>query len=128
MVYGFAKQSGGHIRIYSEVGQGTTVKLYLPRASGTEDIEPEADMEAVSDLPVGDATILLVEDDRDVAVFATAVLAMLGYRFVAASNRPAALAVLDKVPHLHLRVTDVFLPGGRTGRTIAQALQEEPPA
>src|SRR3546814_11793568 len=63
MVYGFAKQSGGHIRIYSEVGQGTTVKLYLPRASGTEDIEPEADLEAVSDLPVGDETLLLVEDE-----------------------------------------------------------------
>src|SRR3546814_2538497 len=86
MFYGFAKQAGGHIRIYSEVGQGTTVKLYLPRASGTEDIEPEADLEAVSDLPVGDETILLVEDDRDVAVFATAALETLGYRVVAASN------------------------------------------
>src|SRR3546814_11875601 len=85
-------------------------------------------LEAVSDLPVGDETILLVEDDRDVAVFATAALETLGYRVVAASHGPAALAELDKVPHLHLLITDVALPGGMNARAYAPAVQEERPA
>src|SRR3546814_797528 len=75
MVYGFAKQSGGHIRIYSEVGQGTTVKLYLPRASGTEDIEPGADLAADKELTDGDGNIVMVEADRAVDVVGTRAIA-----------------------------------------------------
>ena len=128
MVYGFAKQSGGHIRIYSELGQGTTVKLYLPRASGAEHTDREQHVEPVEHLPAGDEAILVVEDDPDVAAFTMAALETLGYHVLAAADGPAAIAELRKVPQLHLLITDVVLPGGLNGREVAAKVQEASPA
>jgi len=127
MAYGFAKQSGGHIRIYSEPEQGTTVKLYLPRA-------PAAELERVNqqplhsgELPRGTEMILVVEDDPGVAEFTTAALESLGYQVVQAPDGPTALRCLEGIPHLDLLVTDVVLPGGLNGREVAEKVREAMP-
>jgi PAS domain S-box-containing protein len=115
MVYGFVKQSGGHIKIYSEEGHGTTVKLYLPFASGC--------VEAA--VPVGlptrgaGETILVVEDDDLVRGFVTAQLDSLGYRTVAVADSGAALAHVERGQPFDLLFTDVVMPGGMTGRQLA---------
>ena len=88
MVYGFVKQSGGHIRIYSEIGHGTTIKLYLPPARGQVEAAPAP----APALPRGNETIMVVEDDALVRNFVIAQLQSLGYRTVGAANGPAALA------------------------------------
>jgi PAS domain S-box-containing protein len=123
MVYGFAKQSGGHIRIYSEAGQGTTVKLYLPRTTSTE--APAALHHAeLGEVPGGSETVLIVEDDPDVAEFASAALETLGYRVTRVSDGPAALLQLEDLPLLDLLVTDVVLPGGMNGREVAERFRD----
>jgi CheY-like chemotaxis protein len=116
-VYGFIKQSGGHCAIYSEPGQGTTVRLYLPRHLGqvetaTEPVLPRA---AASR---GEA-ILLVEDDADVRTFASDLLHELGYDVVAAETGVEGLGLLGEHPEVRLLFTDVALPGGMTGRQLA---------
>jgi CheY-like chemotaxis protein len=124
-VYGFIKQSGGHCAIYSEPGQGTTVRLYLPRHSGA--IEP-------ADAPVlpraassRGETILLVEDDADVRTFAADLLRDLGYDVLAVATGPEALNRLDAHPEVQLLFTDVALPGGMTGRQLAdEAVRRRP--
>jgi PAS domain S-box-containing protein len=127
MVYGFAKQSGGHIRIYSEVGEGATVKLYLPRAAGAEPVVDDQPPAAPGALPGGSETILVVEDDPDVAEFTTAALKLLGYRILAASDGASALAGLQDVSRIDLLLTDVVLPGGMNGRDVAKKFQERFP-
>ncbi len=94
MVYGFVKQSGGHIRIYSEVGHGTTIKLYLPPARGQVEAAPAA----ASSPSLGNETILVVEDDALVRNFVIAQLQSLGYRTVGAANGPAALNLIERRP------------------------------
>jgi hypothetical protein len=118
MVYGFVKQSGGHVKIYSEPGMGTTVKLFLPQtaAAGAE----EAPADAASERPTGRETILLVEDEEDVRQLACRVLDVLGYRILQAADGPSALAMLDQNPEIALLFTDVVLPGGMTGPEIAR--------
>jgi CheY-like chemotaxis protein len=126
-VYGFIKQSGGHIKLYSEPGDGTTVRLYLPR------LAPEAPQaEAVGTerhLPAGTNTssILLVEDDPDVRASAIGMLRELGYGVLAAADGPSALRLLDANPDVALLLTDVGLPGGLNGRQLAeQAMRRRP--
>src|SRR6185312_14034349 len=114
MVYGFVKQSGGHIRIYSEVGHGTTIKLYLPPARGL----PESTSAAAPALPVGNETIMVVEDDALVRDFVTAQLQSLGYRTVNAANGPAALNLIEGGQAFDLLFTDVIMPGGMSGRDL----------
>jgi PAS domain S-box-containing protein len=116
MVYGFVKQSGGHIRIYSEVGHGTTIKLYLPPARGQVETAPAA----VAPLPHGNETILVVEDDALVRNFVTAQLQSLGYRTVGAANGPAALNLIEDGQAFDLLFTDVIMPGGMSGRELAE--------
>ena len=118
MVYGFVKQSKGHVRIYSEVGEGTTVRLYLPRAAG----DPTAgrDVESASDRGRGER-ILVVEDDPAVRTFAVAALEQLGYRVQAAAGGDEALMVLEKGGEFDLLFTDVVMPGGMGGRELAGA-------
>ena len=124
-VYGFIKQSGGHCAIYSEPGQGTTVRLYLPRHLGqvetaTEPVLPRA---AASR---GEA-ILLVEDDADVRTFASDLLHELGYDVVAAETGVEGLGLLEEHPEVRLLFTDVALPGGMTGRQLAdEAVRRRP--
>jgi len=123
MVYGFLKQSGGHVKIYSEQGHGTTVRMYLPRST-----VPTDDSEQVRDVHVnGNETVLLVEDDEQVRKFAEHLLTALGYRIVTAVNGPTALAILRAREDIDLLFTDVVMPGGMSGRQLADAaLQERP--
>ncbi|WP_024517540.1 ATP-binding protein [Bradyrhizobium sp. Tv2a-2] len=125
MVYGFVKQSDGHINIYSEEGHGTTVKLYLPRAA----TPPEAsDAETgISSSEGGDEFILLVEDDPLVRQYVVTQIGRLGYHTLAASNAAEALAVIDRGERIDLLFTDVMLPGGMNGRQLAtEALKRRP--
>jgi PAS domain S-box-containing protein len=125
-VYGFIRQSGGHVRVYSEVGAGTTVKLYLPRH-----IPPAAaaaaSAPAVAAPPGGNETLLVVEDDPDVRAFAVEVLEDLGYRVAAAADGAAGLRLLDATPDVALLFTDVGLPGGMNGRQLADAARQRRP-
>jgi len=108
MVYGFVKQSGGHIKIYSEPGQGTTVKLYLPRALGEEEQEAPAPSGPAKG---GSETILVVEDDNDVRATVVATLSDLGYRVLTARDAQAGLAVIESGVPVDVLFTDVVMPG-----------------
>jgi signal transduction histidine kinase len=118
-VYGFVRQSAGHVRIYSEPGEGTTVRLYLPRYVATETPSPETPDEILPGLLVGDETVLLVEDHDDLRAHSAGLLRELGYRVIEAADGPAALAALADNPEVGLLFTDVVLPGGMNGRQIA---------
>jgi signal transduction histidine kinase/ActR/RegA family two-component response regulator len=115
-VYGFAKQSGGHVKIYSEVDHGTTVKLYLPRQVGTATsvARPKAELAPSG----GSETVLVVEDEDRVRNFAAEALRELGYNVLEAGDGPAALAVLQSERDTALLFTDVVMPG-MTGRELA---------
>jgi two-component system, cell cycle sensor histidine kinase and response regulator CckA len=116
--YGAVKQSGGHIEVYSELGKGTTFKVYFPAASGSvETLEP---IETVT--PTGDETVLLVEDDPDVRSLSSEMLSSLGYRVIAAAAGAQALEmVTQRKEPIHLLLTDVVLPG-MNGRQLAEKL------
>ncbi|MGE0744216.1 MAG: PAS domain S-box protein [Rhodospirillales bacterium] len=118
MVYGFVKQSRGHVKIYSEVGQGTTVKLYLPRAPHDADRRSAAVAAAVEG---GSERILLVEDDELVRDHVAALLRALGYRVVSVADGAAALEVLRADAPFDLLFTDVVMPGGMNGRQLADS-------
>ena len=121
-VYGFVKQSGGHVKIYSEVGQGTTVKIYLPRLSGSD-----ADLEAQQEPPAPEGTqetVLVLEDDDDVRTYSVDILRELGYRVVEAHDGPSALRLLERQTHVDVLFTDVVLPGGMTGAQVAEAARK----
>jgi len=123
-VYGFAKQSGGHVKIYSEVGHGTTVKLYLPRQIGATAIvdRPKAEVAPRG----GSETILVVEDDEHVRSFAVEALRELGYSVLEAIDGRSALDVMRTNPDVALLFTDVVMPG-MTGRELAnKAVQLHP--
>ena len=119
MVYGFVKQSGGHVKIYSEVGEGTTIKMYLPRLLGdyAEQFE-EQQFGAIE--AHGTEVILVCEDDEDVRTYSADVLRELGYSVLEAADGPAALAVLAANSDVDLLFTDVVLPGGMTGAVLAK--------
>ena len=127
MVYGFARQSGGHVRIYSEVGRGTTVKLYLPRHFGsveeaTAPLQPRSIPTAASQ----SETVLVVEDEDRVRQMSCEVLRELGYAVHAASSGEAALRTFDELGRVDVLFTDVVM-GGMTGRQLADALREKAP-
>jgi signal transduction histidine kinase/CheY-like chemotaxis protein len=126
VTFGFAKQSGGHIAIQSEVGIGTTVRLYLPLA--TEQDRPAAFTTELLDTEVRpDETVLVVEDDEAVRVFAATFLRSLGYAVHAAGDGPEALAILATPVHVDLLFTDVVMPKGMNGRQLAeQAMRRRP--
>ena len=123
-VYGFIKQSGGHVKIYSEVGVGTTVKLYLPRYLSADNVKEEVESDA-NFLPRSRGeTILIVEDEVDVRSLAVNMLWELGYRVVDAPDGPSALRVLDAHPEINLLFTDIYLPNGLNGQQLAEAAQQ----
>ncbi|MCC6316361.1 MAG: response regulator [Gemmatimonadaceae bacterium] len=125
MVYGFVRQSGGHARVYSEVGQGTTVKLYFPLT--TDDATEEHPIRA-TDAPRGHGeVILLAEDDRALRAGATRMLESLGYHVVAAADGPEAMARAHAEPRIDLLFTDVVLPGPFSGLELAAELRTRRP-
>jgi CheY-like chemotaxis protein len=118
MVYGFVKQSGGHIRIYSEEGFGTTVKIYLPRA--VAEAVPVADVHPSPSAAAGGREIILVvEDDMLVRQYVTAQLHSLGYRTLEAANATEALTITESGMEFDLLFTDVIMPGVMNGRELA---------
>jgi signal transduction histidine kinase/CheY-like chemotaxis protein len=126
-VYGFIKQSEGHAKIYSEPGDGTTIKLYLPRlAVAGEGAETAAEVQA---LPEGSSErlILVVEDDEDVRAHAVAILKELGYSVLEAGDGRSALRTLEAHPEVQLLFTDVGLPGGVNGRQLADDARQRYP-
>ena len=125
MVYGFVKQSRGHLTLYSEVGKGTTVRLYLPRSH--EAAGDEAEQPPVSRILTGDETILLVEDDALVRRYAYLHLQALGYTVIAASNGVEALERLEGDGPIDLLFTDVVMSGGVNGPELARRAREDRP-
>ena len=121
MVYGFARQTGGAVRIESEEGRGTSVRLYLPRAEGVA--LRVAEPSSITAAPLGrHETILVVEDDALVRGYVIAQLGGLGYRTLVASDGAAALALVDQGAEFDLLFTDVIMPGGMNGRQLADAV------
>jgi PAS domain S-box-containing protein len=121
MVYGFVRQSGGQARIYSEVGQGTMVCLYLPRHHG-KDEERAADTEVTEPQHAQDGeTVLVVDDEAAVRMLITEVLGDLGYQAIEAEDGPSGLKILETNRRIDLLITDVGLPGGLNGRQLADA-------
>ncbi len=121
MVYGLVKQLRGHVRIYSEPGQGTTIRMYLPSAENeaVEGLESEPEPPDLR----GHETILLVEDNDLVRDYAREQLASLGYEVVEAANGPDALAIVHQRDDIDLLFTDVVMPGGMNGRQLAEQVQ-----
>lgn len=118
MIYGFSKQSGGHVSIHSEVGKGTTVSLFLPRFSGELLQDTQVDAQHTPFARDGE-TVLIVEDDPAVRVLVSAVLSELGYAFVEASDADSAMPILDSGQRIDLLISDVGLPG-MNGRQLAE--------
>jgi CheY-like chemotaxis protein len=123
MVYGFVKQSAGHIKIYSEEGHGTTIKMYLPPGTGaaiaTEQVAPA--------LRGGNETILVVEDDRLVRDYVLTQLHSLGYVTLEAANAAEALALIEANRHFDLLFTDIIMPGAMNGRELADEIERRRP-
>jgi len=123
MVHGFVKQTGGHVRIYSEVNEGTTVKIYLPRLSQAGEFAAtpeERPRRAVPDDPVRPSeTILLVEDSEDVREYAKSALEELGYKVLVAHDGAGALRIVNDGADIDLLFTDIVLPGGMNGRQLS---------
>lgn len=127
MVYGFVKQSGGHIKIYSEEGQGTTIKLYLPRLMHEAAREDQGKQVPALEASTASETILVVEDDEDVRAYTIECLRDLGYRILEAHDGPAALRILERCNEPpHLLFTDVVMPG-MTGKELADAARVKHP-
>jgi PAS domain S-box-containing protein len=127
MIYGFAKQSAGQVRIYSEVGQGTTVKIYLPRHYGQA--AEAADAQAPVQLPRAEAgeTVLVVDDEPTVRMLVGDTLAELGYQAIEAADAASGLKVLESDAEIDLLITDVGLPGGMNGKQMADAARRTRP-
>jgi signal transduction histidine kinase/CheY-like chemotaxis protein len=126
MVYGFVKQSGGHIRLFSEEGHGTTVKIYLPRLFGIA-VEDEIASELSVPQSGKDEVILVVEDDEDVRVYSVDVLRELGYRVLEAEDGPSALRVLEEQDRVDLIFSDIMLTGGINGAQLVREARSRCP-
>ena len=124
MVYGFVKQSGGHIKIYSEVGQGTTIRLYLPRTHQEEDVTGIVEAGPVRG---GSEAVLVVEDDGAVRATVAAMLADLGYRVLQAMDAQSALTILESGAAVDLLFTDVVMPGPLRSPDLARKARERLP-
>jgi CheY-like chemotaxis protein len=124
MVYGFVKQSGGHVKIYSELGHGTSFKLYFPKAKPQAGSQAEAVAASSVELPAGRETILVVEDDPAVRQVAVSTLGALGYRIEQAPDGKSALEILRRGCHVDLLFTDMIMPNGISGKDLAAAARQ----
>jgi CheY-like chemotaxis protein len=121
MIHGFVRQSGGQVRIYSELGQGTTMCLYLPRYYGSaQDEDAHADLSSAPRAEQGE-TVLIVDDEPSIRMLVSEVLEDLGYTAIEAADGPTGLKIMQSDVRLDLLVTDVGLPGGMNGRQMADA-------
>ncbi|HEV7439942.1 MAG TPA: ATP-binding protein, partial [Methylobacterium sp.] len=127
MIYGFARQSGGQVRIYSEVGDGTTVCIYLPRYDGEADADRISPARTDAPRAERDETVLIVDDEPSVRMLVTEVLEDLGYTAIEAGDSAAGLRILQSDARIDLLVTDVGLPGGMNGRQMADAARTKRP-
>ena len=127
-IYGFVRQSAGHVAIYSEVGEGTSVKIYLPRHHGEEDRTEDRELSLSSGQSLGAETILVVEDDEALRLYTLEVLSDLGYSVLAAANAAAALDIIGRSPDIDLLFTDIVMPGGMNGRQLADEATRQRPA
>jgi CheY-like chemotaxis protein len=121
MVYGFVKQSGGHIKLYSEEGYGTSIKIYLPRASQYASRQVSA-VAAIAPTERGSETVLVVEDDSMVRNYVIAQLESLGYATLSAANGGEALALIHRGAKFQLLFTDVIMSGSMNGRQLAEEI------
>jgi CheY-like chemotaxis protein len=125
MVYGFVKQSGGHIKVYSEQGHGTSIKIYLPSTTDAAD-------QSTSSMPVsvkgGSETVMIVEDDALVRSYVTEQLKSLGYQTICAADGHEALKLVDSGAEFELLFTDVIMPGSMNGRQLADELAKRRPS
>ena len=126
MVFGFVKQSGGHIKIYSEVGHGTSVKIYLPRSMGPGQSAEETAMPAKAE--GGDETVLIVEDDALVRKYVITQITSLGYATLEAPNAAEALKIIENGATIDLLFTDIIMPGSMNGRQLADEAVRRRPA
>ncbi|WP_371868023.1 PAS domain S-box protein [Duganella levis] len=124
MVYGFARQSGGHVKIYSELGNGTTVKLYLPRSTEAEDAPLPPETRAIIG---GKETILVAEDDEGVRATVVELLSELGYQVLKAGDATSALSIIDSGMQIDLLFTDVVMPGPLRSPDLARKARERQP-
>jgi CheY-like chemotaxis protein len=126
MVYGFVKQSGGHVHIRSELGRGTTVYLYLPRTQASAEHASHVH-DSHAELPRGEETVLVVEDNAEVRTTVVDLLSSLGYRVLEAANGHQALERFIRYPDVALVFSDIMLPGGLLGSQLVQKLSERRP-
>ena len=126
MIHGFVRQSGGQVRVYSEVGKGTTMCLYLPRFLGDAETPEAAEAGAGAESGHGE-TVLVIDDEEPIRMLITDVLEEAGYRVLRAADGPTGLKVLDSDTHIELLITDVGLPGGFNGRQVADAARAKRP-
>ncbi len=125
-VYGFVKQSGGHIKIYSEVGQGTSVKVYLPRYTGALTEDAPAATQAPLPTGSGNEVVLVVEDEERMRGLTVSALSELGYTVLAADGAEAALRHLDETPDIRLLFTDIVMPEMNGRKLAEEALRRHP--
>jgi CheY-like chemotaxis protein len=126
-VYGFVRQSAGHVKIYSELGEGTTVKIYLPRQIGDEEHPEAIELASAPGGAIGAETILVVEDDDTLRLYAVEVLNDLGYSVLAAANAAAALDIIGRGHEIDLLFTDVVMPGAMNGRQLVDEAKRRRP-
>ena len=124
MVYGFVKQTGGHVKIYSELGHGTVVKMYLPRSQQSEDLLTPVDAGATTG---GTETILVAEDDEEVRATVVDILSELGYRVLKAKDAASALTIIESGARIDLLFTDVVMPGPLKSPELARKARERIP-
>ena len=127
MVYGFVKQSGGHVRIESTVGRGTSVQLYLPRTDAAVEPELAFSEDELATLSGRDRTILLVEDDAGVRAVTAALLKELHFTVIEAENGTRALDIIDRESRIDLLFTDIVMPGGMNGFELGRLARERRP-
>jgi CheY-like chemotaxis protein len=126
-VYGFVRQSAGHIKLYSEPGEGTTVKIYLPRHAGGEAYAEDTHRARPAEGAIGAECVLVVEDDDPLRAYTVEMLTELGYSVLQAPNGAAALETLGSSQRIDLLFTDIVMPGGMNGRQLAdEAMRRRP--
>ncbi|MGF9757052.1 ATP-binding protein [Microvirga sp. 0TCS3.31] len=126
-VYGFVRQSNGHVRIYSELGEGTTIKIYLPRLIGSDEEPTEMPTKNPAMVRGTGETILVVEDEPDLRTYTTEALRDLGYRVLEAGDGRGALEIVVRHPEIELLFTDVVLAGGMNGRALSDEVSRRRP-